>query len=163
MKTLLLLRHAKSNWKQPELADHDRPLNKRGKQTAPRMGSLLQDEDLIPDLILSSSAVRAQNTALLVAEACTYAGEIKQTRELYLADPQDYVDILRHVADKYTRVLVVGHNPGLEMLIEALTGEATSMPTAALAHIELSLKRWRDLDMDTECKLVNVWLPKGLG
>jgi phosphohistidine phosphatase len=163
MKTLLLLRHAKSSWKQAEMADHDRPLNKRGKRTAPLMGALLRDEGLIPDIILSSSAVRTHKTALLVAEACTYTGEIKQTRQLYLADPQDYVDILRHVADKHTRVLVVGHNPGLEMLIEALTGEATSMPTAALVYIELSLRRWRDLDLNTESKLVHVWLPKNLG
>jgi phosphohistidine phosphatase len=163
MKTLLLLRHAKSSWKQPELADHDRPLNKRGKQTAPIMGALLQDEDLIPDLILSSSAVRAHTTALLVAKACSYVGEIKQTRKLYLGEPQDYIEVLCQVIDKHARVLVVGHNPGLEMLIEALTGEAMAMPTGALAYIELSLKRWSDLDMDTDCKLVNVWRPKDLG
>ncbi|MGZ9233968.1 MAG: histidine phosphatase family protein, partial [Anaerolineales bacterium] len=60
-------------------------------------------------------------------------------------------------------VLVVGHNPGLETLIETLTGEATAMPTAALAHIELPLQRWGDLDMNTECRLENVWLPKILG
>ena len=160
MKTLLLLRHAKSSWKQPELADHDRPLNKRGKRTAPLMGALLQDEDLIPDFILCSSAVRTNNTALLVAKACTYIGEIKQTRKLYLAEPQAYVEVLRQVAEKHARVLVVGHNPGLESLIETLTGEAMAMPTAALAYIELSLKRWRDLDLNTECKLVNVWQPK---
>jgi phosphohistidine phosphatase len=98
-----------------------------------------------------------------VAEACTYTGEIKQTRELYLAESQDYVEELRQVADKHTRVLVVGHNPGLEMLIEALTDEATAMPTAALAQIELSVKHWRDLDLSTKCRLVNVWLPKELG
>ena len=162
MKTLLLLRHAKSSWKQPELADHDRPLNKRGKRTAPLMGALLQDEDLIPDLIFCSSAVRAHTTALLVAKACNYRGKIKQTGAFYLAGPEDYVEVLRQVADKHARVLVVGHNPGLEALIEALTGEAMVMPTAALAYIELSLKRWRDLDMNTECKLLNVWRPKKL-
>lgn len=162
MKTLLLLRHAKSSWKQPELADHDRPLNKRGKRTAPLMGALLQDEDLIPDLILCSSAVRTYTTALLVAKACSYMGKIKQTRNLYLAEPQDYVEVFCQVADKHARVLVVGHNPGLEALTEALTGEAMAMPTAALAHIELSLKRWRDLGTNTECKLVNVWRPKKL-
>lgn len=163
MKTLLLLRHAKSSWKHPELADHDRPLNKRGKRTAPHMGALLQDEGLIPDLILCSSAVRAHTTALLVAKACAYAGEIKQTRQLYLAEPEDYVEVVCQVPEKHARVLVVGHNPGLEALIEALTGEAMAMPTAALAQVELSLKRWSDLDTDTDCKLVNVWSPKDLG
>ena len=127
------------------------------------MGALLQNEDLIPDLILCSSAIRTHKTALLVAEACTDIRDIKQTRELYQADPQDYVDVLRHVADKHTRVLVVGHNPGVEMLIEALTGEATSVPTAALAYIELPLKHWRELDTSTECKLVYVWRAKKLG
>jgi len=163
MKTLLLLRHAKSSWKHSELADHDRPLNKRGKWTAPLMGALLLDEDLIPDLILCSSAVRAHTTALLVAKACSYIGEIKQTRKLYLAEPEDYLEVLRQVAEKHERVLVVGHNPGLEALIEALTGEAIAMPTAALAQVELSLKRWSDLDTDTDGKLVNVWRPKDLG
>jgi len=163
MKTLLLLRHAKSSWKHPELADHDRPLNERGKRTAPLMGVLLRDEDLIPDLILCSSAVRAHITALLVAKACAYMGEIKKTRKLYLAEPQDYIEVLRHVDEKHACALVVGHNPGMEMLIEALTGEAMAMPTAALAYTELSLKRWRDLDMNTECKLVNMWRPKDLG
>ena len=163
MKTLLLLRHAKLSWKHSELADHDRPLNKRGKSTAPLMGALLLDEDLIPDLILCSSAVRAHTTALLVAKACAYAGEIKRIRKLYLAEPQTYVEVLRQVPEKHARVLVVGHNPGLEALIEALTGEAMAMPTAALAQVELSLKRWSDLDTDTDCKLVNVWRPKDLG
>lgn len=160
MKTLLLLRHAKSSWKETELADHDRPLNKRGRRTAPLVGELLQTEDLIPDLILCSSAVRTHDTALLVAEACSYTGEIKQIRELYLAEPQAYVDALRQVADEHERLLVVGHNPGVEMLIKALTGEATAMPTAALATMELALEHWRDLNKNTGCKLVHVWRPK---
>jgi phosphohistidine phosphatase len=162
MKTLLLLRHAKSSWKHPELADHDRPLNKRGKRTAPLMGALLQAEGLIPDFILCSSAVRSHTTAMLVAEACSYTEDIKQTRDLYMAEPQDYVEVLHQVDKKHARVLVVGHNPGLEALIEALTGEAMMMPTAALAYIELSIDGWKNLDMDTECKLVNVWRPKDL-
>ena len=163
MKTLLLLRHAKSSWKHPELVDHDRPLNKRGKRAAPLMGTLLQDEDLIPDFILCSSAVRAHTTALLVAKACTYKGKIKPTRKLYLAGPQTYVEVLRDINEEHTRVLVVGHNPGLEGFIETLTGEAMAMPTGALAYVELSLQHWRDLDLKTECKLVNVWRPKDLG
>jgi phosphohistidine phosphatase len=163
MKTLLLLRHAKSSWKHPELTDYDRPLNKRGRRTAPLIGALLQDENLIPDLILCSSAVRTHHTALLVAKACNYVGEIEQTRKLYLAEPQDYIEVLRKVAEKHACVLVVGHNPGLETLMETLTGEAMAMPTAALAQIELPLRRWGDLDRNAECKLVNVWLPKNFG
>ena len=163
MKTLLLLRHAKSSWKHPELSDHDRPLNKRGKRTAPLMGALLQEEDLIPDLILCSSAVRARSTALLVAKACAYAGEIKPTRKLYLAEPPAYVEVVRKVTEKHARLLLVGHNPGLEALIESLTGEAMAMPTAALAQVELSLKRWSDIDSDTDCRLVNMWRPRDLG
>ena len=89
MKTLLLLRHAKSSWKETESSDHDRPLNKRGRRTAPLIGEYLQAEGLLPDLILCSSAVRAHETALLVAEACSYRGEIKQIRELYLVRVQE--------------------------------------------------------------------------
>ena len=162
MKTLLLLRHAKSSWNHPALTDHDRPLNKRGDQAAPVMGALLQEEDLIPDLILCSSAVRSHTTAILVAKACAYQGEIRKTRQLYLAEPETYVELLRQGAGEHARVLMVGHNPGLEELVESLTGEALAMPTAALARVELSLERWEDFDMDTECRLVNVWRPKEL-
>ena len=161
MKTLLLLRHAKSSWNHPALTDHDRPLNKRGNGAAPVMGALLQEEDLIPDLILCSSAVRAYTTAILVAKACAYQGEIRKTRQLYLAEPEAYVEVLHQVSGEYGRVLMVGHNPGLEELIETLTGEAMAMPTA-LACLELSLERWEDFDLETECKLVNVWRPKEL-
>lgn len=163
MKALLLLRHAKSSWKQPELADHDRPLNKRGKETAPRVGVLLQEENLVPDLIICSSAKRTHDTALLVAEACSYKGKIMKTRRLYLAEPLDYVDVLHQVADKDARVLIVGHNPGLESLIEALKGGSIAMPTAALAYLKLSLKHWKDLELNTKCEFVNVWRPKEIG
>ena len=162
MKSLLLLRHAKSSWKDPQLADHDRPLNKRGKRTAPLTGALLQNEKLVPDLILSPSAVRTFNTALLVAKACNYPGKIKQTRTLYLSEPQIYVEVLRKVDEKHARVLMVGHNTGMEEFLKALTGKATMMPTAALAYIELPLKRWKDFNLNAESKLVNLWLPKNL-
>jgi phosphohistidine phosphatase len=83
MKTLLIMRHAKSSWKDPDLPDHDRPLNKRGKHDAPSMGKLLKDEDLIPDLIISSTAARAKKTAELVAKACKYKGEISLNQSLW--------------------------------------------------------------------------------
>src|SRR5262245_35485739 len=138
MKTLLLLRHAKSSWKYPDLADHDRPLNKRGKVIAPRMGQLLKDENLVPDLILSSTAARAQTTAHKVARASGYEGDIRVTRELYETGPAAYLALLQAIPEEHARVLVVGHNPDLEVLLEQLTDEAETLPTAALALVELS-------------------------
>src|SRR3990172_12140295 len=85
MKTLMLLRHAKSSWKDAEVPDHDRPLNKRGKKTAPQMGRLLSTEGLVPDLILSSTAVRARETAKAVAKDSSYKGPTELLDSLYLA------------------------------------------------------------------------------
>jgi phosphohistidine phosphatase SixA len=94
VKSLLILRHAKSSWKHPELNDHDRPLNKRGKNDAPRMGKLLQKEKLIPDVILSSTAIRASATAESVVKACGYKGEVTLNRSLYAAGPEAYLQLL---------------------------------------------------------------------
>ncbi len=164
MKTLLILRHAKSSWKESELPDHDRPLNKRGRQDAPRMGSLLRAQDLLPDLIISSTAIRAQATAEALIETSGYEGELQLTRAFYAAGPQAFVNVLRQLPDKYGRVMVIGHNPGLEELIEELTGEEESLPTAGLALVMLSIQNWTDLDevgQDQPAgKLVEIWRPK---
>jgi len=157
MKTLLLLRHAKSSWKHPELADHDRPLNKRGKADAPRVGEWLRRQGLTPGLIISSTAERARKTAERVAEASGYEGEVQLEESLYMGDPEDYLEALRDVPDRYQRVLVVGHNPGLEMFLDDLTGGDELMPTAALAQISLPIERWRQLTAATKGLLVNLW------
>jgi phosphohistidine phosphatase len=160
MKTLLILRHAKSSWKEPEMADHDRPLNKRGKQDAPRIGRLIRKEELAPDLILSSSARRAYKTAQAVAEESGYAGEVQLSPELYAAGPEAYLEALCGLGDELSRVMVVGHNPGLEELVETLTGESLTLPTAALAQVALPIQHWQELDDETQGELVRVWSPK---
>jgi phosphohistidine phosphatase len=162
MKTLLILRHAKSSWDDPKLADHDRPLNKRGKRDAPRMGQLLREEDLLPDLILSSTARRARKTAEAIAEASGYTGEIEFTGDFYPGDPSDYIDALQQAPDNCERVMVVGHNPGLEELLETLTGESDHLATAALAQVSLPIQHWRELDDETGGKLLNMWRVKQL-
>jgi phosphohistidine phosphatase len=162
MKSLLVLRHAKSSWKRPSLADHDRPLNKRGKRDAPRMGRLIRDQHLVPELILSSSAVRARNTALAVGDVCEHAAELRVLRELYLAEPEDYVLVLQHLGDEIGSAMVVGHNPGMEELVEALSGEHHVMPTAALAWIDLPVEGWSGLRLDGSGRLRQVWRPKEL-
>ena len=162
MKTLLLLRHAKSSWGEPGLDDHDRPLNKRGAKAAPRMGKLLRDEGLSPDAVLASSAERTQATARAVCEALDYPGDIDVRHSLYLAAPSAYLHAVRELPDEIGRALVVGHNPGLEDLLEALSGHARRLPTAALAVLELPVKHWRDVELDGRARCLRVWRPKEL-
>src|SRR4029450_11617432 len=106
MKTLLVLRHAKSSWNDPALDDHERPLNKRGRRDAPRMGELVREYGLIPDIVISSDAVRARLTAEAVAEAARYTGEIMLDQHLYMASPADILSLLRTGREKH-RTLVV--------------------------------------------------------
>lgn len=162
MKTLLVLRHAKSSWNDSGLADHDRPLNERGERDAPRIGDLVRQQRVTPDLIVSSDAVRARMTAEAVAHSAGYAGEIQFENLLYGAAPDDILVVLRAAEPHATIVMIVGHNPGLEALVGHLTGERQDMPTAALAQIELPIDRWRDLDESTRGTLVELWRPKEL-
>ncbi len=160
-KALLLMRHAKSSWKEP-LPDHDRPLKKRGRRDAPKIGHFLRRKKLVPQLILTSTARRAVETASLVAEACGYEGEIVQDARLYHAELETILEILRELDEAYERVLVVSHNPEIEMWVEHLAGEAVHMPTAALAYILLPLRHWAELDTSVRGTLVSVWTPREL-
>jgi phosphohistidine phosphatase len=161
-KVLLILRHAKSSWDDSSLADRERPLNKRGERDAPRMGDLLRQQRLIPDVIISSDAVRAAMTAEAAGEAAGYSGEIVFDPLLYAADPDDIIAVLRTVKANTGTVMIVGHNPGLEDLIGQLTGEQHALPTAALAEIHLPIDRWRALDANTRGSLHRLWRPKEL-
>lgn len=162
MKTLLVLRHAKSSWKHPETSDHDRPLNKRGKRDAPRMGRLVAARELRPDVIVSSTAKRARWTADEVAQHSGYEGTVQLERRLYLASPDEIVHVVRNVADSAQRILVVGHNPGLEDLIARLGRHPETLPTAALAEIRLAIRSWSDLALSSDGTLAGLWRPREL-
>jgi phosphohistidine phosphatase len=162
MKTLLVLRHAKSSWSNSALDDHERPLNKRGLRDGPRMGELLRAHGLLPDVVISSDAVRARLTAEAVVDAAHYVGEILLDERLYLASPADIVSLLLAVRETAETVMIVGHNPGLEELVAQLTGDPQDMPTAALAQIVLPIDRWRDLKLSTRGTLLGHWRPKEL-
>ena len=162
MKTLLIMRHAKSSWNYPERSDYDRPLNGRGKRDAPRMGKHLRREGLIPDRILTSSAKRARKTASKVAKSCGYTGKVKKLDALYDTVPGVYFEVLQALPDKYQRVMVFGHNPTMEQLVTYLTEQIERMPTAAIAHIELPIQHWNTFDLYTKGTLVNLWTPKVL-
>lgn len=162
MKTLLLLRHAKSSWENHSRADFDRPLNDRGRRDAPRMGELLNSLDLVPDRIITSAARRAATTAERVAESSRFDGDIIRTDELYLADPETYINLARQTDDSIATLMMVGHNPGIEELVEMLGGRDEGMPTAALACIRLSIDSWREISPDETYTLENVWRPREL-
>lgn len=163
MKTLLVLRHAKSSWADQGLSDHERPLNDRGRRDAPRMGRLLRDEGVRPDLVVSSDAVRARRTAEAVSHAAGYEGEIVLDPRLYGASPGEIVGVLRTVEPAAARtVMIVGHNPGLEELVAQLTGEPQEFPTAALAQIALPIDEWRELTLSARGGLIALWRPKEL-
>ena len=163
MKTLLVLRHAKSSWNDTSLDDHERPLNTRGLRDAPRMGELVLEHRQTPDVILSSDAVRARLTAEAVAQAARYTGNILLDRRLYLASSRDILAVLRTVRETTAgTIMVVGHNPGMEELVAHLTGEQQDLPTAALGQIGLPIDRWRDLTVSTRGPLLGLWRPKEL-
>jgi phosphohistidine phosphatase len=163
MKTLMLLRHATSSWKNSEIADHDRPLNKRGKKAAPLMGHFLSIADLVPDLILSSTAVRARETAEAVARASSYEGPVEFLDSLYLATAGTVLSEAQSRApDSVGRLLLVGHNPGMEDLVEILSGKREALPTAALAVFEVGIDRWAALELGVETKLLNIYRPKDI-
>jgi phosphohistidine phosphatase len=160
VKQLLLLRHAKSDWVDRTLPDHDRPLNDRGRRDAPRVGHFLRDEKILPDLIVTSSARRARETTAAVVKTSGYTGPIEHTRALYGATPGECVLVLGRVSDEYGRVMLVAHNPGIESLAGELTSSVIEMPTATLVHILLPIDQWRDLDENTAGELLTVWRPR---
>jgi phosphohistidine phosphatase len=145
MKTLFLVRHAKSSWDDTELLDKDRPLNDRGKRDAPRMGRRLAKRDLKVDLILSSPASRAITTAEIIADKLDYKfKDIVVDARLYPGAVDDLVNIIHKLGDKLDRVMLVGHNPALAELAHSLSSEITDMPTCAVAEFTFNTKSWAD-------------------
>ncbi len=146
MKTLYLLRHAKSSWDDANLADFDRPLNERGKTDAPKMGKRLKEKDIRPQMIYSSAAVRALSTAKLVASAIDYPeNRILVDRTLYHADEEKLLAYLHQCSDEWDSIMLVGHNPGLTNFANDLTSESIdNIPTAGIVAISLKIDSWND-------------------
>ena len=162
MKTLLLMRHAKSSWKDDKLPDHDRPLKKRGKKDAKLMAKEIKKNDLVPELILSSSAVRAKETVEVLTEALNYKGKTKFLDDLYMGEPQNFINALKEIDNKYHIVLIVGHNPGLEAYLQIVDGDIEAVPTGGLGYLILALDDWEDISLDTMGDLIGFWRPKDL-
>lgn len=162
MRTLLLLRHAKSDWTDDdEQRDIDRPLNARGRRDAPRMALVLAKRCPAPDLVVCSNAARTRETLELIRAAASIAAPVREEPRIYEAPVERLFEIARGFPDEAKVVLQVGHNPGMERLIKLLTGTTAIVPTATLARIELNIRRWSDLAPGAGT-LAHVWRPKEL-
>jgi len=159
MKTVLLMRHAKSSWKDYKLKDFERPLSKRGKREAPLMGKMLAEKELVPQMILSSPAVRARSTAEIVSEKCGYRGEITYVDSFYLAEPEIYAAAIRSLPDEIERAMIIGHNPGLEALLQILSGQVESLPTSAIAYLVFPAQYWKEFDRVGHPEICELWRP----
>ena len=161
MKKLLIMRHGKSSWKDSSLSDHERPLKKRGRKDSARVGKHLKEKELIPDIILCSSAKRATQTAEIVSDEMDFEGNIEFIDSFYMADPEIFFTMLQTLPDVET-VMIIGHNPGLETLLQILSDEIKSLPTAATAHLTLPIDSWAEIKMETDGKLIHLWRPRDL-
>ena len=142
MKTLIMLRHAKSSHEDGSLKDIDRPLNERGIADAKLIGGLIRKKRIQPELILASAAERVRQTADLVLKAARLNVEVTFDKRIYEASDRVLFKIIREIDDSSNAVMLIGHNPGLEDLLEELTGEAIRLPTAAVAVVELTVEQW---------------------
>lgn len=159
MKMLYLLRHAKSSWDDPHLADLDRPLNNRGLSAAPFMGSLIAWEGYQPSIILSSPAKRAEQTAQAVRLEARLHADLRFDDRIYEASPQGLRQVVSELDDSMDSALLVGHNPGIEGFIRYLSGAIEPIPTAALAVLELRIGSWSEIN--DGCGVIKkVYLPK---
>jgi phosphohistidine phosphatase len=150
MKTLYLIRHAKSSWDDPEMDDFVRPLNDRGKKDVPRMGKRLKEKDLTPDLMISSPAIRALDTCKIIARILNYPTEkIKTDKRLYHASEEQLLKVVQELKDRpgdeEEIVLLFGHNPGLtDFANELLNENIDNIPTCGIVAANLNIKIWKD-------------------
>ncbi len=161
MKTLYLVRHAKSSWNNANMSDHARPLNDRGKRDAPHMGERLRERTPQPSIIISSSAVRAESTATILAEAIDYPIEdLKIDERLYGAESNDVLVIIRELNDAIDCAMFVGHNPTFTHVINALSGsQLEEVPTCSMAVLTFPTNTWSKISQ-TQGELLDFDFPK---
>lgn len=145
MKTLYLLRHAKSSWNDSSLRDFDRPLNERGRSDAPLIGKRLASESLSDPLVICSPALRTRETAQLVLLNANLHVQPRFDNRIYEASMRDLLQVVSEIDDEKHVAILIGHNPGFEELLAFLTGERRPMPTCALAKIEFDVVSWKDV------------------
>jgi phosphohistidine phosphatase len=149
MKTLYITRHAKSSWENSELADHQRPLKNRGKNDAQIIGARLKEEDVCPDLIISSHANRAHSTAKIIASEIGYdPDKIQINKTLYFNGRGEIIDLINKTADDINELMIFGHNPDFTGLVNILANQNIfNLPTCGIACIEFEVDSWKQIEV----------------
>ena len=164
MKSLYFVRHAKSSWRDPLLSDEMRPLNSRGKRDAPYMASMMADNESSPDLLISSTAVRAKRTAnhFLKAFGLDKSKLVKDQR-LYLASPQAMLDVIRELPNDYSTIYLFGHNPGMTEIANHFSDEyVDNVPTCGIVKITCNINEWYELNKQNS-RRTQFYYPKQFG
>lgn len=169
MRTVILLRHAKSSWKHTGLSDHERPLNKRGRAAAPVIGQWLEEHGRTPDIILCSSSTRTQETVARLGTVSKPPTTIEVLAQLYHAGPETILDTLRAVSPKHHTVMIVGHEPGMGGFAEAFARRTAAhclqafehFPTGAAAVFQTKTRAWEDVSF-READFIDFAKPRDL-
>ncbi len=161
MKKLFIVRHAKSSWDSPYLDDHDRPLNKRGKDNAPEMGRRLAKRNVLPDLMISSSAKRAFSTAKFIAKKISFpTNKIRKESLFYHGNIENIISFIQNVDDSVNILMIYGHNPGMTDLTNYLTGSMIyNIPTCGITEVDFYISSWNLVEKYTG-KLISFDYPK---
>lgn len=152
MKTLYVVRHAKSSWDEPDLSDFDRPLNNRGKRDAPRMGKRLKERDFTPECVISSPARRAHSTAKRICKTLEFdKNKIKTDRRLYHASEETMLSVVQGISNKYHSLMIFGHNPGLTDFVNGLMDEESgfytdNVPTCGIVAFSFEVDSWEEVN-----------------
>jgi phosphohistidine phosphatase len=144
MRTIYLLRHAKSSWKNEELADFERPLNGRGRKACEVLGRYIKTNQLEFDLVVCSTAVRTRETIDLVRQNAKLQTEVRYDERIYEATASRLLEVVSQLENDRKNVVLVGHNPGMAELLYLLTGEQESFPTACFAKLNLKVSKWSE-------------------
>jgi phosphohistidine phosphatase len=160
---LFLMRHAKSSWEDPDLSDHERPLNARGTAAAALMAGVLSDAKALPEMVLCSTALRATETVRLLATHWNRPMELVLLPELYHAAPEGIAKIVANWGGSVQSLMIVGHNPGFEEFFELVTGTQLAIPTGACLQLNCELPNWREFGLSTHVEMTRRWFPKDEG
>ena len=160
MKKLLLMRHAKYDWRQAGSDDHPCPLSAEGRSDTLQMGALLQKKGIRIDAVFSSTAQRTRETLSLFLEEFSFEKEPRYLERLYTAEIRDYVDILMQLSPDVDTAMLVGHNPTMSSALEFFSDSFKPFSAASIAYIEFDINQWSELIEKSEGKLLEFWTPK---